>query len=400
MRLLTVELHKNPELVRLTGVVENQPEEQVQAYFEFRSGEDASAHTAADAFAAAMLIPGMRSGGDLDIVPPISPELCFRLPRIRDIFHTWYPAFSRIAIHAMPRASGEEKRKPCAATFFSGGVDSFYSLLKHRHGHGTLPVPLTHVIFMRGVETKLHLSKDVDASEQWVRDVSAAAGVACIFGETNIRTCLQGDKSYIHWERHYHGSALAAIASALSFRVGYVCIPSAFSYNHLVAHGSTPLLDEMYSTERMQVIHDGSEVSRAMKVAKMIEWDRDLVLAHLRVCIHNRGGAFNCGKCYKCVRTAIPLRVLGLWQQARTFPDKSTHHWEQTVAHDHLVLTEENLEFAIQRGGDAELVAMLQRVVRRKHRRAGLRTFVLNSPLHVLRPVAARVRRTVGGDGS
>jgi hypothetical protein len=73
-------------------------------------------------------------------------------------------------------------------------------------------------------------------------------------------------------------AALAAIVSAVCSRAGYVCIPSEFSYNHLIPHGSTPLLDEMYSTERVNVIHDGSEVGRATKVAKIIQWDRDLVL--------------------------------------------------------------------------------------------------------------------------
>jgi hypothetical protein len=172
--------------------------------------------------------------------------------------------------------------------------------------------------------------------------------------------------------------------------LAFACIPSAFSYNHLIAHGSTPLVDEMYSTERLQIIHDGAEVTRATKVARIIEWDRDLVLAHLRVCLLNSGGPSNCGRCRKCVRTAVPLRVLGVWDQATTFPDKSTDHWEELLSEDHLELTEENLQFALEHGGDAELISMLRRVVRRKRWRNGLEV-ALDTPL--LKPL----RRVVLG---
>jgi hypothetical protein len=112
----------------------------------------------------------------------------------------------------------------------------------------------------------------------------------------------------------------------------------------------------------------------------------------LRVCIKNEGGAFNCGRCYKCVRTAVPLRVLGAWQDARTFPEKSTDHWEQVIDGDHLVLIEENLDFARKTGGDAQLVAMLERVVRRRRRAASARDYVKNSALAPLLPAARRIR--------
>ena len=68
-----------------------------------------------------------------------------------------------------------------------------------------------------------------------------------------LRTSLQ-HRPHLHWERHYHGSALAAVALGLSPMFAYVCIPSAFWYRHLIAHGSTPLVDEI-STERLQVVH-------------------------------------------------------------------------------------------------------------------------------------------------
>jgi hypothetical protein len=92
---------------------------------------------------------------------------------------------------------------------------------------------------------------------------------------------------------------------------------------------------------------------------------------------------------------------VGAWQDAQTFPDKRTDHWEQIVAQDHPELTEENLALAERLGTDAKLTAMLRRVAR-KHRRvaaagllmgpSGVRR--LRSVWHTARSVAAARRRT------
>jgi hypothetical protein len=335
----------------------------------------------------------MRAGEALRIAAPVSPRLAMMLPRIRDIFHTWWPHLSRIDIDVTSAVAGAATAPNRSATFFSGGVDSFYTFLKHHGGHGTLPVPMAHVIFMRGTETRLERLSGVDETEQAVRAIAARMGAHVIVGETNFRSVLQGPPGHLHWEHHYQGSALAAIALGLSQGLRFACIPSAHSYNDLFAEGSTPLVDEMFSTERLQVLHDGAEASRPMKVARIIEWDRDLVLQHLRVCLENRGGASNCGRCRKCVRTAVTLRVLGVWNDAVLFKEKRTDHWERVMVEDHISLTEENLRFAQEHGGDAALIAMLKRVVRRKRRHENLRQLLARSPFDRLRPALVRLRK-------
>jgi hypothetical protein len=391
MRLVDVMIRKRANGARITGTVER-GRSRFDVYFDYQVPDATSLDASADAFAAAMLLPCMRAGESLEVTPPISPQLSFNLPRIRDIFHTWWPRLSRIEIITQPSAVLLGPAHDGAATFFSGGVDSFYSLLKHRRGAGTLQQPLTHIVYMRGVETRLEDSAGVDETTASVQRIAEATGVKAIIGESNIRTSLQGKERNLHYERNYSGSALAAVGLGLTKHLACICIPSPYSYNYLIANGSTPLVDEMYSTERLRILHDGAEVTRAEKVARIVEWDPGLVLTHLRVCIMNRGGAFNCGKCYKCVRTAIVLRALGVWDQARTFPNKATDHWDRTLAEDRLRFTEENLQFAQERGGDAALVSMLRAVVRRHKRREGVTAIVRNSPLYPLLPLARQVR--------
>jgi hypothetical protein len=392
VRLLDVTVARKGAGTRMTGLVERADGgERFEAYLEY--GVDAEfVGNGAEAFAAAMLLPAMRAGEDLRVPVPVSPRLCVMLPRVRDVFHTWWPELARVDIDLTP--ADIDRRPPATrtATFFSGGVDSFYSLLKNRGGHGSLTAPLTHLIFMKGVETPLEWLKGVAQTETWIREVAAATGTNAIVGETNIRTVLQGPEDNLRWERHYHGSALAAAALGLSPGFAFVCIPSSFSYNHLVPFGSTPLVDEMFSTERLQVIHDGAEAIRPAKVARIVEWNRELVLSHLRVCIENRSGAKNCGRCKKCVRTAVALRALGVWDQAGTFPNKRCEHWTRVMEGDHLAFVQENLQFVRDRAGDAELIAMITAAIGRRRRRETLKGLFERPPLRRLRPIVLRAK--------
>ena len=387
MQLHEVSVRRTSDTICLVGHAEIKlarpwrPAGPIELYFEFPAEYQDFVSVSADPFVVAMLVPCMENKEPLEVTPPISPQLHFNLPRIRDIFHRWYPYLPQIEIEGRPRVEQPRSRPNRAATFFSGGVDSFYTLLKYRR-YSTLPAPLTHIIFMRGIETNLAYSKGVQDSQRLVEEIATTVGVQCIVGKSNIRTHFP-----LHWDDYYLGSGLAATALALADGLGYVCIPSAFSYHHMVAHGTTPLVDERYSTEQLQLVHDGAEVTRPEKVARAVEWDGDLFLKYLRVCLDNCGGAYNCGKCYKCVRTAITLRALGLLEQAPTFPNKSNSHWQKVAASDYLAFVDENLDFARKHGDDVELIALLEQVVRKHRRSESLRTFVRNSPLSCLRPL-------------
>jgi hypothetical protein len=81
-----------------------------------------------------------------------------------------------------------------------------------------------------------------------------------------------------------------------------------------------------------------------------------------------------------------------VWNDAVLFKDKRTDHWERVMMQDHLVLTDENLRFAQEHGGDVELISMLRRVIRRKRRRESLKRLLARSPFDRLRPALLRTR--------
>lgn len=388
MRLNSVSVRTGGGRVRLVGDVEgNSTLARFELYFDFPVEFESSMRPCADPFAVAMLIPAMLRGEPLEIVPPLSPRLCIQLPRIRDILKTWHPEMTRSPLQVTPGSPDITPVSLRAATFFSGGVDSFYTLLKAR-GPEPLPAPLTHIIFMRGLEKPLDFLRGVDGSEALVRGIAAAAGVECVVGESNLRTHFDADWLYL-----YCGSGLAASALSLGGGFSHVCIPSTHSYRNPIPIGTTPLVDERFSTERVQIVHDGAELGRPQKLARILEWDRDLVLQHLRVCVMNFGGAYNCCECRKCVRTMVALRLMGLLNEAVTFPNKSMHHWPGVIALDSLPLVEENLEFGHERGGDPATVRLLERIVRRRRRKEALRSLLLNSPFAGALPAIVATRR-------
>jgi hypothetical protein len=140
-----------------------------------------------------------------------------------------------------------------------------------------------------------------------------------------------------------HGSALATVALLLGGAFERVFVPATLTYAHLVPLGSHPLLDPLWSTEQVELVHDGCEASRIDKLA-VLSHD-DVARRHLRVCFQNRAGRYNCGECEKCLRTMVALRALGVLEAFSTFPDaidprslarielpEVTYTWEASLA--------------------------------------------------------------------
>lgn len=79
-----------------------------------------------------VLIPAMINREDLDIHAPLSGRILENQSIIQDIFCTWHPEkFSKMKMTAQPSDKHQKKVFNKNATFFSLGLDSMYSMLKH-----------------------------------------------------------------------------------------------------------------------------------------------------------------------------------------------------------------------------------------------------------------------------
>ncbi|MDH4453488.1 MAG: hypothetical protein QE570_09965 [Verrucomicrobiota bacterium] len=312
-----------------------------------------------DAAVALFLLPAMRLGLSLDIQSPVSAVLKARCGVLQEIFCNWYPeVFTQTVQVTSPVA---EVTLPVAARgcFFSGGVDSFFSVLKDR-------ASLERLIFVHGFDLPLGqqtLRKEVSTS---LIAAAEALKIPLVEVVTDVRDFSD---EHVHWGSHFCGAALASVAHLLSPWIGEVIVPATMTYAHLEPFGTHPYTDERWAGDALKIIHDGLESSRIDKISR-ITFD-PVARDHLRVCWENRDGRYNCGCCEKCLRTIANLRVLRVLDQCPGFPSQLDLRALEAIEVAHplvLPMLEETRGRALA-VGDEELAAALRRCCLRNETR-------------------------------
>ncbi len=428
-----------------------------------------------DPFAAAALLPAMARGQGLDIDPdlPVSPKLIQGLSQLQMIHHSWNPALHIVPVRAT--TASPRSLHAGAMSFFSGGVDSTFTLLKRKEEIG-------HLVFIQGFDFYTHeedpaafsvadisnlaqLSRmlmgpqgavaDLVKSGLSARTVQALSSYVAAglepekleealagdleriirgtslydkdrFAGVNLRPetreCLakpSGEESPSRLNRllledafpleiarrdssayraaavrnaafasslgkilipvatnHYpfgyrynlsrnltQGSALAGIALLLGFARAF--IPAAYSYSQLMPLGSHPLTDPLWSTEGVDIVHEGAEARRVDKVIRIA--GDPLALGNLRVCFDDMNA--NCGRCAKCIRTLIPLRLVDVASPPfPPGPTASAVRKMRITTEIEKVFLLENIELA-DRTDRRDLRGALHAVLRRYERR-------------------------------
>jgi hypothetical protein len=274
---------------------------QTPVWFKVRNSDAAPSGNAALAIT---LVPAMRVARSLVLTDSLSPRLFASQAAIQKLFQDWDSRFDVVRLTA-PLGEPHQASTGGTGLFFTGGVDSFFSLLRHRE-------EITHLIFVRGFDIKRN-EQEVDRSVlPAIRAVAAQMNKTLVEVSTNIR---EFSDPIVDWALDYHGTALAAVALLLAPMLNKVYVAASHADGDMFRWGSHLLLDPLYSTETLSLIHDGANATRVAKVAAIA--DDPLVQQTLRVC--NKAGAYNCGRCEKCLRTMINLRVAGALEKVVTF---------------------------------------------------------------------------------
>jgi len=274
---------------------------QTPVWFTVRNADAAPSGNAALAIG---LVPAMSAARSLVLADSLSPRLFASQAAIQKLFQDWDNRFNAVRITA-PFGEPHQASTGGTGLFFTGGVDSFFSLLRHRE-------EITHLIFVRGFDIKRD-EQEVDGSVlPAIRAVAAQMNKTLVEVSTNIR---EFSDPIVEWALDYHGTALAAVALLLAPTLNKVYVAASHAEGDTFRWGSHLFLDPLYSTETLSLIHDGANATRVEKVAAIAD-DR-VVQQTLRVC--NKAGAYNCGRCEKCLRTMINLRVAGALEKIATF---------------------------------------------------------------------------------
>ncbi len=143
-----------------------------------------------DPFVAALLMPAMIRGLDLHVDRPVSKRLLRGIETFMDIVCNWWPEFRRVAVKADESTTVHSDSKDSwVASSFSGGVDSFHTLLKH----GGSDVPprerISKLMFIQGYDIPLD-DPDFHRSVADRLDVAARA-----LGKELIQVATNADSS-------------------------------------------------------------------------------------------------------------------------------------------------------------------------------------------------------------
>jgi hypothetical protein len=268
-----------------------------------------------DPAAIASLLPAMAAARPLRVTEPIGDATLDSMREAQAVLRWW--ARSGGWLRALPFADEVElrcttvRRPPRTgggpvAAFFSGGVDSLSTVLRHPE--------ITHLIHAIGLDSSREDHELNDAVRARLREAATSLGKDVVEVETNIR---EMSDLHVVWPA-YHGSVLGAIAHLHAGEFSRVIVASGVNYENLFENGSHPLLDRLWGADRVEVVHDGAGLTRVEKLEELA--DSEVARRALRVCWRNPEDAYNCCRCEKCVRTMVTLEILGVRERFETFP--------------------------------------------------------------------------------
>jgi len=260
------------------------------------------------------LIPlAVTIGEPLQLYNPIDAKLLENIKKLMQIWKGWYPNLHIIPIEApVINFAGKREHKK-TAVFFSGGVDSFFTVLRHNNIDSKSDIHIDDLICIWGLDIPLANPDAFSRMQKSLGKVAGKIGVELMPIVTNIR---ENRLESSGWGRLYFGSALASAALVLENRYDRVLIASGGEGFALPSWGSHPITDPLYSTEKVQVIYDSLEYTRLGKIRFIGNFR--VAQKYLRVCWQGRSDK-NCCACPKCYRTMTTLSALGMLDKFITF---------------------------------------------------------------------------------
>ncbi|MFO1512446.1 MAG: hypothetical protein U1F83_05950 [Verrucomicrobiota bacterium] len=258
-----------------------------------------------DPFVIGTLFVAMRRAMDLRVHGRVSPSLLRNLEEFQAAWHCWHPErYHRIEIRADTEREEESANNDRAVMMFSGGLDSCFTAWRHTQKLcGRRSQNLDAAVMVHGFDIPLEEPEVFRRAAENSRKLAESVGLELIPVACNFRQL--GDD----WEQE-HGAGLASCLHLLCKRYATGLIAGSHVYNTLrFPWGSNPLTDGLLSSASLAIVYDGGDFSRREKAREVAAWHE--AMARLRVCWEGEHKDRNCGKCLRCVGTAICFAVEG-----------------------------------------------------------------------------------------
>jgi len=224
---------------------------------------DAELCPAPEAFAGAMLLPAVTQRRALVVDAPVNAGWQANLPAAMRLFRRWWQ-YPEIPLHVKAGKPAADARVSRTGLCFSGGVDSFFSLLRYRP-----PVDVLVYVFDYDIPIRGHSRPP--QFEPWLRQLSERAGVQAVVVRTNLkRHPVFRDV----WWYAAHGACLAAVGHLLNGWIGTLVLSSSFPRTEPHPSGTHFELDPLWSSSRLECVHFGtrSAARRSSGRSPTIPW--------------------------------------------------------------------------------------------------------------------------------
>ncbi len=206
-----------------------------------------------------------------------------------------------------------QKRK--ATAFFSGGVDSWATLVSHI-GEDDLDL-----VTIWGSDVKLDDEESWERVRKYTINVSDKLGLKSVFIRSTFRESLNYPflddliNGKVHnnswWYFIQHGIALIGHVAPYAYlnNIDTHYIPASYSSKDLANKiASYKTIDETLSLAWCNVIHDQFDLVRIERVKKILDWHKETGEdVQIRVCYSESANGKNCSHCEKCYRTILEI---------------------------------------------------------------------------------------------
>ncbi len=280
----------------------------------------------AESMLLAVLAPAMLNGeANIFLPTEVDGLLVDSLRTAMFFIRYWYPqpfpenvSFPRLQF-ADSAVANDVFRTKKIGMFFSGGVDSFYTLQRNIEqyppGH---PDRVSYCIFVHGFDLGWSNEKgDGDAlfneMVRRMRDFCQSHDIRFIPVWSNVRA-LQPEAEL--WGQVIHLGAMSSVAHMFSGTMRAVLLASGGEplNGRLLPepYGGHPMLVQYLSSRAMMLVPQWPEISRTERVGRILDIAGIENLLHVcfRYWLVNEE-VLNCGVCEKCVRTKLNILAVG-----------------------------------------------------------------------------------------
>lgn len=274
-----------------------------------------------DAFVVALFPQAMCEKRPLWVDGNVSSSLSRNLYYYNQIYSRWFPQFELIDLYSAYLVNQPDNQSKKIAVGFSCGVDSLCTVLEWTQGRISDFEKLTNLINVnvgshgRGISGNKLFRKRLKRVQQAADELE----LPLISVNSNL------DSFYTAKFEDTYASRIISVALLLGRRLSKFVLSSTNTYWQIGPEGSSPLSDILLGNNQVEIVVDGSHLTRIEKIRRIVNWE--FASMHLNVCTRDTFRAKNCSECIKCVRTMVIIDMLNSSTLFQNVFDFTNFNW-------------------------------------------------------------------------